>query len=637
MKKLSLFTIMLIVVSCGQSKSLVKGPKSSDKSSEDQKEISSACSKDKDHEVFHTGIGDIDSPFIICNANELQAVKNYPDKVFRLGNNIDLSSIPNFMPIGGCGGDYDCVNRDDEPFTGSFDGDGYKISNLKINIDEPDTDVRGVGFFGRVDSSALITNVQLDKADIDVKTDQRIFNSGALVGILQYSKLIDVKVTNSDIYLRADLGQVMSVGLISGNNYYSDITAGNADQNSRINIFSPNIQSVGGLVGYFGYGVVDRSFSKASLVVDASGKKLYGATGDTNPTMIRSTGGLIGNFNSSFVFNSFASSLTLDFLRTENTNQMQLGGLIGRSYNGNIAHNFVDNIDFNFTQNAGTPSDDPNLRSAASFLGSEEYGNVDYNFVVNSPILAADSNYYSAGYQTGSFLGNGYYSYLYYNYTTGDTGKLGYLYGGSGSIANGIVAADVKGNSSHAVFGGWDFNLIWGVEANQLPVQVNTFGTKAERNPAGLSSYANSSTDQMIVLTQKFIDDLQDFADNGTTSSELITNLIIYSGWSPADLKTRLNETVNLKTSTLHKKFSANPNFVEDHMFNDIELREALILTTKLSNPITPLSYLKTMHKLYPGKVISGTVSNCDGTLSGNQSKSLLGLFTAIPKCLHLK
>jgi len=76
----------------------------------------------------------------ITNCTELQSINNDLSGDYYLANDIDCSEHKNFDPIGLL----------DKPFTGTFDGKGYKITNLYIN--RPETNY--IGLFGIIASGA---------------------------------------------------------------------------------------------------------------------------------------------------------------------------------------------------------------------------------------------------------------------------------------------------------------------------------------------------------------------------------------------------------------------------------------------------------------------------------------------------
>jgi len=109
---------------------------------------------------------------VITTATQLQNMKNDLTADYELGNNIDCSGIANFEPVGGWNGA--------DLFTGSFDGKGFKISNLTINRA---ADIY-IGLFGGT-HSATIQNVEL----IDCIMASRGY-SGCLIGSSAFDTII---------------------------------------------------------------------------------------------------------------------------------------------------------------------------------------------------------------------------------------------------------------------------------------------------------------------------------------------------------------------------------------------------------------------------------------------------------------
>ena len=108
-------------------------------------------------------------PHGITTCEELQDMKNNLSGNYYLATDIDCSDTVNwdtgkgFVPIG----------NSSNPFTGTFDGRGHKITNLYIN--RPSTDF--VGLFGTIASGSEIKDVGLE--DVDIKGNERV---GGLVG-----------------------------------------------------------------------------------------------------------------------------------------------------------------------------------------------------------------------------------------------------------------------------------------------------------------------------------------------------------------------------------------------------------------------------------------------------------------------
>ena len=144
---------------------------------------------------------------------------------FVLADNIDLSSISNWTPIG-----KDSSNG----FKGTFDGNGYTISNLTINSSD-----YYVGLFGY--SQGVIKNVALENVDITATGD--FAKVGGLVGSSSSSSS---SITNCNVSGNITAtGSYAYVGGLVGDSS-SDITNCNVSANITATGSSAN---VGGLVG----------------------------------------------------------------------------------------------------------------------------------------------------------------------------------------------------------------------------------------------------------------------------------------------------------------------------------------------------------------------------------------------------
>ncbi|MBR4342975.1 MAG: hypothetical protein IKP88_09780 [Lachnospiraceae bacterium] len=100
-------------------------------------------------EVFAGGSGTVEDPWQIATAEQLDCVREDLKAHYVLVNDIDLSGIANWTPIGAFQSLSDApedaeVPHPDYAFTGTFDGAGHTISNLTIVGETP----MGVGLFG---------------------------------------------------------------------------------------------------------------------------------------------------------------------------------------------------------------------------------------------------------------------------------------------------------------------------------------------------------------------------------------------------------------------------------------------------------------------------------------------------------
>ena len=200
----------------------------------------------------------------LCNLAEyVNAGNDCDEKIFKLANDIDLSSVENFTPIGNY----------DNPFVGTFDGDGKIISNLKI-VGE-----NYVGLFGC--NAGKIKNLNLSK--VEIKACNFI---GGLVGF-NYGGTIENCTASGTVCGVEDVG-----GLI-GNNDNGTIENCTASGNVC------GSKLVGGLVGYYG-GYYGGKIQNCSASGSVSGKDSVGGFVGSNGGKIQNcsaSGSVSGNMN----------------------------------------------------------------------------------------------------------------------------------------------------------------------------------------------------------------------------------------------------------------------------------------------------------------------------------------------------
>jgi len=218
----------------------------------------------------------------ISNATELQEVREDLDGDYVLIDDIDLSGIENFEPIGNV---TDIpgfrTNRNDEhdAFTGTFDGDGHTISNL--TIDRPNDD--GVGLFGVVDGSALneevvIENVTLQNAD--VSGGSRV---GSLVGF----------------NLRGEVRGSSAIGDVTGDKIAGGLVGGLTGKGAEVRDSKADVDvtsdaSAGGLVADGGSSSdVHNSSATGDVMGDRRVGGLVGDGGDVHDS--KATGDVAGD------------------------------------------------------------------------------------------------------------------------------------------------------------------------------------------------------------------------------------------------------------------------------------------------------------------------------------------------------
>jgi len=108
----------------------------------------------------YSGSGTEESPYLIYDANDLLALgadPNYYSAHFKLMADIDLAGLTFTTAIIAPDTDNSSWGFQGTPFTGVFDGNDYKITNLTINTNGVADDY--IGLFGMIDANSRIINL----------------------------------------------------------------------------------------------------------------------------------------------------------------------------------------------------------------------------------------------------------------------------------------------------------------------------------------------------------------------------------------------------------------------------------------------------------------------------------------------
>ncbi|MDR1762634.1 MAG: hypothetical protein LBR64_01580 [Dysgonamonadaceae bacterium] len=176
---------------------------------------------------FSSGSGTASDPYIITNRTQLEtelatfAAADITGYYFKLGNDIDLS-----------GADWQILDT----WQCSLDGDGHKITGLKINKDagQTSTTTQSRGFFSKAGRGAVIKNLIFENAQVNITDGAGSANAGALVGYIDARGSV-----NSDVLIE--------------NVHFKNLTLTN---NAQKNAYT------GGIVGNI------RDFSAASITIN---------------------------------------------------------------------------------------------------------------------------------------------------------------------------------------------------------------------------------------------------------------------------------------------------------------------------------------------------------------------------------
>ena len=211
------------------------------------------------------------------------------NKVTWMVSNYDDSSEVGWQPIGGD------PSEDDVPFSATFDGNGYTISNLMINR----SDTPCIGLFGYTEAITADINIaNLGLLDVNI---MGFFSVGGLVGQNDSAMIINSYVTGevkgSDEFVGGLVG--FNSGSIANSYAAVSVSGGTGSEDDN----------KGGLVGLNSSGTIMNSY--ATGIVSGSGNLRGGLVGD--------------NENISTIEKSYAT------VRVITGSDSDIGGLVGRN------------------------------------------------------------------------------------------------------------------------------------------------------------------------------------------------------------------------------------------------------------------------------------------------------------------
>lgn len=222
-----------------------------------------------------SGEGTKENPYKISSLHELYGLslevrngKNFESCYFVLTNDIDFG-----------GYSLETIGETKNPFSGNFNGNGYRIKNAKMISSSPYT----IGLFGEI-NNAHISNIIVDSISFDGS----------------------IKQTNIGVIAKANNSVIDSVVV-------SDI---------NMNITPMYNLTIGGLVGVLNNSSISNSYITGSIVI--------------NESAVDSICGAVGE-----VYNSSVDSIYTNLHINIHTNEVTTGGLVGKASSSQISNSFV--------------------------------------------------------------------------------------------------------------------------------------------------------------------------------------------------------------------------------------------------------------------------------------------------------
>ncbi len=270
----------------------------------------------------------------IYNNENLNAIRSNPAGKYILMNDIDLSTVENWQPIG----------DETSPFIGVFYGNGYAIKNMSISIttnEKYDVKKCGIGLFGQIDG-AVIANTNLENVNISINYPFEVdYPAGAIAGICHSSKILDCSASGN---IKSTLGGGYNLGGIVG------LVTGKGDSLIANCINSTNIDVVGELdENAFGFAVaytveiggIAGSVYQNSVIT----RCINNGTINIEPIHVARAGGIVGSayYNAPIIDCGNTGDITV-------TDNAFAGGICGYSHSITNCYNAgsitVTNADF---------------------------------------------------------------------------------------------------------------------------------------------------------------------------------------------------------------------------------------------------------------------------------------------------
>jgi uncharacterized repeat protein (TIGR02543 family) len=300
---------------------------------------------------FAGGSGTAEDPYQLADWYNLDNLRDYLGSYFILTNDLDLSCIGYTelaSETGHEGKGWEPIGNLTDPFAGSFNGQGYEISDLFI--DRPDES--DVGLFGVLDIAGVIENVCVVSGNVTGYN-----NAGGLVG------RNDGTIINNTYYTGNVTGN-LNVGGLVGYNFFGTAT----------DAYSAGIvtgqSNVGGLFGW-DRGTTSDSYSTSSVTGDDN---VGGLTGKNSGTASNSyaTGSVTGDDNVGGLIgrNDIAGTASNSYSTGSVTGNTNVGGLVGRNA-GTVSNSFWDTETSGQVGSAGgTGEATEEMQSIATFTGA---------------------------------------------------------------------------------------------------------------------------------------------------------------------------------------------------------------------------------------------------------------------------
>ena len=266
---------------------------------------------------FTGGTGTVEDPYIISTPGDLDQVRANGTAHYALGNDIDMSQLFGyFEPIA--------------EFSGTIDGRGHSIDNLKINSGESMYVAMIEYMYG---STSEIREITFNRPVIEATSS--CFDAGVVVGMLTEGRIDSVYVNNAEII--GDVDFMGEAGGIAGSAMGFATIASSAANNITIN--APAGTNMGGIVGMTRTGTVLSACAANGTIVggNALGGIVGAAGNDVNVLNCHADmdiegnyeiGGIAGTADRGLISNCYSEG-SLKATSSDFSGYCNVGGIVG--------------------------------------------------------------------------------------------------------------------------------------------------------------------------------------------------------------------------------------------------------------------------------------------------------------------
>ena len=405
------------------------------------------------------GSGTETNPYIIMNARQLYNVRNNLSAHYRLGANIELSGV-DWTPIGG-------VGLRQQAFTGSLDGNGFVISNMRII----DSNRSERGLFGALGNDASIRNVTLRDIYID---------GGETVGGI--AALVVGTVTIENCHVSGEiLNTTSTAGGIVGEDRHGLVTISNSTNSAMISALET--ASAGGILGSVRRSntgdppaIIERCVNMATVKAGFAG----GIRGTGLPATIRwsyNIGSIEGISAAGGISAMGANNISESYNAGSITANGYAGGIIGRTGVPTVIENSINFGSVESTHEFGLAGGiagrldgshtriTTNLMNVGNIRGRWSVGGIAGRFEGILELVYNSGSITGVTHSTGSLIGHTNAGFLNDGFYMPGTAERAVGTRDLTAIGR-LHARTLTGIAPTIIYASWDFGDVWSIDPN---------------------------------------------------------------------------------------------------------------------------------------------------------------------------